>query len=344
MCLFELTERCPLRCVHCYIPLGKRRGKKKGGELSTAGVVSVLNQLRDLGCMFLVFSGGEAFLRPDIVILCESARSMNFDLRLFTNGVNMSEPHIKALSEMGVSGVEVSMYGPASVHDRITGVAGSHRRTVSGIELLLKYNVDVVVKSPVMNLNFKHYPWVISFCRRHGIPYKFDPVVVPANDGGREPLSYRLDKEQLESIFSDRRLLPDNSGTEDHVITGNTGLTNPLACSAGRNFVGISSDGTIYPCIQYRVMLGNVRESKLKDVWFSETAVRLRNIGIADINTCRECPEALSCRRCPGLALLEDGDMFGPSRVACELSEIQSGKTVNSASKIPCYCKAIMSS
>ncbi len=62
---FELTYRCNFQCLHCYLP-PERRSLKAGKELSGRQVFSILEQMRDIGVIFVGFTGGEVFLRKDI--------------------------------------------------------------------------------------------------------------------------------------------------------------------------------------------------------------------------------------------------------------------------------------
>ena len=60
----ELTYRCNLRCAHCYIP--HRSGR---GELSTDEWKGLLDQVAEAGCLYLLVTGGEPFLRRDALEL-----------------------------------------------------------------------------------------------------------------------------------------------------------------------------------------------------------------------------------------------------------------------------------
>lgn len=61
--MFELTYRCNFKCKHCYVPPIYR----KKGELATRDIFSIIDQLKDMGCLYLGFTGGEPFVRKDIL-------------------------------------------------------------------------------------------------------------------------------------------------------------------------------------------------------------------------------------------------------------------------------------
>ena len=76
----DLTYRCNEHCIHCYLD------QEDHGEMNTAEIKGVLDQLAAAGVFFLVFSGGEIFLRTDLFELIEHARSLMFCVKLKTNG------------------------------------------------------------------------------------------------------------------------------------------------------------------------------------------------------------------------------------------------------------------
>jgi radical SAM protein with 4Fe4S-binding SPASM domain len=89
-------------------------------------------------------------------------------------------------------------------------------------------------------------------------------------------------------------------------------------CDAGRTFGSISATGDVYPCIQLPLKVGNVFEQRFKDIWTgSQILKKIRSTRQEDIRSCADCGLAKYCYRCPGLAYIEDGDMFGSSIMAC---------------------------
>ena len=78
---FDLTYRCNERCVHCYLDHDDH------GELTTAECIDVMEDLTREGTLFLTFSGGEIFLRPDLYEILAAARRLHFDISLKTNAL-----------------------------------------------------------------------------------------------------------------------------------------------------------------------------------------------------------------------------------------------------------------
>jgi radical SAM protein with 4Fe4S-binding SPASM domain len=146
---------------------------------------------------------------------------------------------------------------------------------------------------------------------------KLDPILSPRDDGRRDILRYRLSTEQLQKLYADKSfftkpVVPDEPD---------------LSCSAARNLIAIGCDGTVYPCLQLLLPLGNLHDKSLSAVWSNGNVLlrRYRAITTARIAGCDRCRISRLCQRCPGMALVEDGDLRGPSRIACQIASIIDG-------------------
>src|SRR5215470_10835227 len=144
----DVTYRCNERCVHCYLDHDDK------GEMSTQEIKDVLDQLAEAGVFFLVFSGGEVFMRRDFLELVEYARKLLFNVKVKTNGVMIHEAEARRMRELGVEQVQLSVYSHRpEIHDAITKLPGSLKRTVAGIRLLKSHGLKVVVANVLMTVN-----------------------------------------------------------------------------------------------------------------------------------------------------------------------------------------------
>jgi radical SAM protein with 4Fe4S-binding SPASM domain len=87
----------------------------------------------------------------------------------------------------------------------------------------------------------------------------------------------------------------------------------------------VSPYGDVFPCVQFPLPTGNVRQQRFVDIWrHSEGMNEVRSIRVKDLTTCTQCTHVGSCTRCPGLAFME-GNMRGPSSQDCEKSLARTG-------------------
>lgn len=309
--IIELTYRCNLRCQHCYIP-EERRHKP---DLSTEEIVSVVDQLAELGCLYLTLTGGEILVRRDFFDIAWHAKRRGFALKLFTNGTLIDDETADRLAELMPFTVDISLYGARSdTHDQVTGARGSHRKALDAMRLLVSRGVRVNAKVPLMGGNFAQYRDLVRQCRQMGAGIKIDPSIAPMDDGCTAPLALRISEEQLFQVFSDPDVCP----------KGHLPAPPSQLCEAGRNTLTVGPTGDVVPCLQLPLVAGNVRERPLRDIWFESPVFRrMRSLRQEDLKQCSQCELATWCNRCPGLAYLEDGDYLGCSNRARQVASVR---------------------
>src|SRR5437763_10504952 len=152
----EVTRRCPLVCAHCYnnLPMGDRRAQLE--ELSVADHRRILDALGEMGCLWLLYTGGEIFARPDFLDIYTYAKQQGFIVTLFTNG-NLVTPRIADyLAEWRPFSLEIPLYGRTrETYEQLTGVPGSYDRCLRGIHLLLDRGLPLKLKTVALTIN-KH--------------------------------------------------------------------------------------------------------------------------------------------------------------------------------------------
>lgn len=318
----DLTYRCNERCVHCYLDHDDH------GEMTTAEIKGLLDQLAEAGVFFLILSGGEIFLRKDLFEIVAYARKLSFSVKLKTNAVMIRKARAERIATLGVESVQISVYSHrAEIHDAITKLPGSFRRTIEGARLLKASGVRVSFANVLMKHNADDYPEVRALAAEIGVGFSIDPTITPMMDGDRSTLDLNVDRERLEEVFHDSSLV----GNAEEFCAPPSGplaekdALDTLPCSAGHTACYISPYGDVFPCVQFPLHSGNVRKTRFLDVWQrSPQLTEVRAITVADLQGCSSCTHGSSCSRCPGLAYLE-GNMRGPSTQDCEKSLARTG-------------------
>ncbi len=318
----DLTYRCNERCVHCYLDHDDH------GEMSTPEIRGLLDQLAAAGVFFLILSGGEIFLRRDLFEIVEYARKLTFSVKLKTNAVMIRKAKAKRVAALGVESVQISLYSHrAEVHDAITKLPGSFRRTIEGARLLKANGVRVSFANVLMKHNVDDYPQVQVLAAELGIGYNVDPTITPMMDGDRSILDLNITPGELEQVLHESTLV----GNAEEFCAPPSGplaeadALDSLPCSAGHTACYISPYGDVYPCVQFPLPSGNVRKTRFLDIWQHSPQLKdVRAITMAELQGCSSCAHGSSCSRCPGLAYLE-GNMRGPSTQDCEKSYARTG-------------------
>jgi radical SAM protein with 4Fe4S-binding SPASM domain len=307
----DLTMRCNERCVHCYRVVESRP------ELSGDEVRTLLGELAAAGTLYLTFSGGEIFLRADAFDLIAHAKRLRFDVRLKSNALRVTAAGAARLRELGVRQVDVSVYSATpAVHDRVTRVEGSLARSIEGVRLLRAAGLRVRLNCPLMADTVGSYREVRALAERLGVDCGFDPMITARNDGDAAPLGLRVRGRALLPVLQDPVLNPGpEAGTEPDARWDAGGVL----CGAGHSACYVSAYGDVMPCVAMPVACGNIREAPFLDIWREAAGMRrVRSLRVRDLHTCSGCEASPFCTRCPGQALVEDGDLLGPSSAACD--------------------------
>ncbi len=316
----DVTYRCNERCVHCYLDHDDH------GEMTTAEITDVLDQLQEAGVFFLTFSGGEVFMRRDFFELLEHARRLLFNVKIKTNAVMIHAAEAQRIRALGVDTVQISVYSHRpEVHDAITKLPGSLARTIAAIRFLRDQGLKVTMANVLMTGNLADQAGTQKLAAELGVHYTLDPTITPKMDGDTSILSLRIPGEVLGQVFRNPALVPN---MEEFCAPPQPPTNDDLesySCSAGHSFCYISPYGDVFPCVQFPLPSGNLRRQKFLDIWnFSPELKEVRSIQAKDLTVCSSCSHVGTCTRCPGLAYME-GSMRGPSTADCEKSFYRTG-------------------
>lgn len=317
----DLTYRCNERCVHCYLD------HDDYGEMTTAEIKHLLDQLAEAGVFILTLSGGEIFLRRDFFEILEYARrQLTFCVKLKTNAILIREAEAARIRDLGVESVQISIYSHRpEVHDAITLVPGSLKRSLDAARFLKSQGLRVIFANVLMTQNVQDYSAVRAMAAEMGIESTLDPTITPMMDGDRSVLSLGIGREDLREVLHDTALV---GNVEEFCAIADPADENSLQalpCSASHTTCYVSPYGDVFPCVQFPLPTGNVRKQRFIDIWQQSPRMNeVRSIRLKDLTTCTSCTHVSSCSRCPGLAYTE-GNMRGPSSQDCERSFARTG-------------------
>lgn len=313
---WHLTEKCNLRCSHCYQTGGKI------AELSLAEVRDVLGEIVDMLASWskayqFEFSpsfnvtGGEPLLRQDLFEIIREMNSQGFGTYLLTNGTLINAQKATTLTECGVKGVQVSIEGPEEIHDQIRG-RGSFSASCKGIGHLLAAGHKVTLNATLSELNAGKFRDLVDIATSLGVQRLGFSRLVPSGRGLRL-VDQMIDPPKLREIYEAIFALstpgleivtgdPVASPMRDGGGRGDCGSIAFGGCAAGVAGLTILPDGTVTPCRRLSVPLGNVREDSIREIWTnSEILEQLRDRGRYK-GRCGSCPRWANCRGCRAIA------------------------------------------
>ncbi len=301
--LWEITYACNHKCSFCYnCP---ERGQR---ELGKDQIIDGLRKIADLGCVFLVLSGGEPLTRPDFFDIAWAGKRLGFAIRIYTNGYLVDEIVARKMRDLMPFEIEISFHGArAESFDRLTGVPGSFERVIQGIKNLRKHDLKVNMKCPITRWNQGELREIKALAESLGCHAEFDPVITPRDDGDTSPLALQADREFLDRLWS-----PEYADiTNEEVPVPRNDTLVQANCGTGRSTVALDPYGNIYPCVQWRRSAGLITEVQdLKALWKESPVLNeVRRIALEiPKTTLKTCESGEFCSFCPGVAEVQTGD------------------------------------
>jgi MoaA/NifB/PqqE/SkfB family radical SAM enzyme len=304
----EVTRRCVAQCVMCNI----WRMRPTSPELDAGAWIELLQNPVLSGLKELDITGGEPFLRGDIVdLLLGIARLKATHLRslcsvaITTNGLLTD----KVLNDVGAvvgplekAGVDMVFAcgcdAVSPTHDRIRNFQGAWRRldaTLQGLLALRDKHPSLILglKTTVTRLNIDELDEICRYAEERGLFTIVSPFIITANRynniGRQVDLDFsEKDLQKLRNFYHTPRFQWNYYRNELLRLLDTGRMAKP--CSAGFNYLFIRSTGELYACPIIDTLLGNVKNTPLEDLVRSAAAARFRR-NILKFPECRTCTE-----------------------------------------------------
>ena len=297
--VWNYTWACNLRCKHCYASAGPR---PRPNEMTTQEVLRTVDRLADAGVTIIAFSGGEPLMRKDLFEALKRAREYGVFTAIATNGTLITREVARRLKELDLLYVEISIDGARpETHDEFRGIPGAFEMAIRGVRNCVEVGLWTQVAMTVTKSNVSELPEMIKMCEELGVQgltcFNFVPtgrgIFITEND-----LSPREREEVLKYMVSEvlkgrkiqivstapqyaRVALEIESALKTGEVVIPTHFWNPRfsravagitefigGCGAGRFYFALDPDGTITPCVFMPVKVGNIRDVKdVEDFW-----------------------------------------------------------------------------
>jgi len=324
----EVTRRCPLECQHCYnnLPMGDQDARSR--EMTTEEHFRMLDELVDMGCFWLLYTGGEIFARKDFLDIYTYAKKKGFLITLFTNGTLITEKIADYLVEWPPFDIEITLYGRTrETYEALTAIPGSYDRCLRGIKLLRERGLPLKLKTVATSINKHEVVAMKQFAEGElGVEFKADGQINPRIDCSQSPLAVRLTPEEVVALD-----MSAPKGVSEYIKLAKQESENPprLAtidtvyfCGGGRKSFAINAYGEMSICVISQQETFDVRQSGLKPAWeHSLHDVRARKRTRA--TKCVECRIQSLCGMCPANGEMENGDQESPVAFLCHVAHLR---------------------
>lgn len=318
----ELTHCCNQRCGCCYLEDFTQKG------LDVKDLQKIAKQLNQIGAIFILFTGGEIFTRHDVLEIMEEFSRYEFALELKTNGLMLTPDIIRRLKNLNIFNLQVSLYDIYDGWSEYTNSNYLSNRLMQNIILLQEAGIPLSVAVLVGKHNIGQLDLYKEWLDKIGVKEVFyNPYITPNRNGLGDEVSYRLSYQQMKEKFLP--FLKKVDGLFSPREYRSLSCKNQPACYAGRDQITIDPQGIVYPCLDFRLPLGNIQEERIQEILKKRKKI-LEPFKLNAIPKCCSCDIKKYCDSCVGTALLGNGDFKIPSQHKCDVSRFYyiSGKDV----------------
>lgn len=291
------TNQCNMFCDHCY----RDAGSRLDDELTTIQAKKMIDEIKQAGFRIMIFSGGEALMRPDIYELAEYATNKGLRAVLGTNGSLITPDVAENIKKAGFMAAGVSLDSlVAEKNDAFRKLDNAYNLTIAGMKNLRQAGVPFQIHTTVMDWNVDELESITDFAVEIGAMAHHVFFLVPAGRGiniedealrvtaYEKTIARLMDKQKLVDIEIKPTCAPqfirvaDKKGIPIRFSRG---------CLAGISYCIISPRGDVQPCAYLDIPLGNVKEKPFDEIWRENKIInelKTRNYrgkcGICDYN------------------------------------------------------------
>jgi len=305
----DLTDGCNEKCVHCYLP--------RGGVhyLDKDIAFKVLKEFREAQGLSVDVSGGECMLHKDFTEILRYAKSLDLNIVVMSNLTLCDEKMVSLMKEIDPQFVNVSLYAVTeAIHDSITQVSGSCRKTKDAIDALQAAGVHVRIATPFMRENKGCVEELKEYALTRHVHLIPDSEIFGQIDHSCANQSHALSMSELEELLSSHKDIFAKGCAESERCR-----PDAKVCDVGDTHLNLDAEGKYYPCDGFHgAIIGDARKDSLWEVWTGEALNKLRALKNKDFGACASCADRAWCKVCPMRNFNETGNMFTHAPWRCE--------------------------
>jgi heme d1 biosynthesis radical SAM protein NirJ len=289
--IWNLVRRCNLTCKHCY---SISADKDFAGELNTAEVFEVMDDLKRFKVPALILSGGEPLLRPDIFDIADRSKALGFYTALSSNGTLIDAAMCRRVGAADFDYVGISLDGMGATHDKFRRMDGAFDKSLHGIRLCRDAGLKVGVRFTLTKDNFHDLPALLQLVEDEGVDRFYFSHLNYAGRGNKnrkDDAHHQMTRQAMDLLF-DTCWKHQQQGLKKEFTTGNNDadgvyllhwverhfperakhIRKKLAQwggnSSGVNVANIDNLGNVHPdTMWWHYTLGNVRQRPFSQIW-----------------------------------------------------------------------------
>jgi radical SAM protein with 4Fe4S-binding SPASM domain len=324
----ELTERCNLGCVHCYIrrPLFDKQARAR--EMSGNQIYNILKEAVSLGCKGVRFTGGEPLIRDDFSQIYLDAYRLGLKVSIATNATLITDELAAVLAQHRPEAIRISIYGwNAESYDSTVGRVGAFENFRAGVERLVRHNLSFEMKYPVLKPLVENDEKIRQLTQQLGtsgsLPLAWELTLHAWNEPSACERIRRL-RLNPEEAARQRLKEPDVAEHDRRVILNGKPFNAKIFYRrAAKKRLTVNAYGGLQVCLEMRHpdTIYDLRSGTLYEA-VTQHLPRMKAMTFTDpvyLNRCGRCFLRPACPSCPAVSWMENGSLQTPVEYYCEV-------------------------
>ncbi len=315
--LLELSPVCNFSCPFCY-------ARKTPVELSEEGKSilrfpfwkGILDQLSEMGVMYIGLTGGECMLHPDFLKIFEDAVQKGFVVYLISNGSCLTDDILETCKKTPPIGVNITVYGGSEeTYQKICGRGEYYNIVKNNLQRLSDANIPFSIQMTVSRDNVKDVPKVFELGRHFNVRFGCACTIISCERCTRDVRAINsVSDDEYRNVMRTLHRLDNAGGAVAQLGVPKKSNIKGITCSAGRSSAFINHEGKMMLCVSYQETRISTFEHSVKECWQEIVKAADR---IPQIDECNGCIHATHCIHCFGAHYYDTGKLGTPSPELC---------------------------
>ena len=331
---FEVTQRCNLRCSHCYVRSFSSHQRDRQREMEFSLISRLLQEAASLGCKKVRFTGGEPLTRQDYPDIHAIAHELGLGVHLVTNGTLITEALADLFLLYPPERIAASFYGwDAHSYDRLVACPGAFVQFTTGLGRLTRRRISFRWQFPPTAYLVPHASKLAALAERLGAHGpSFHPWDLTLHSR-RDPIAAQaISRQRLSPLeAAKQRLRAPGQWERDcsAISNGQHRFTEHIfACpETDGNRFAVNALGQFQMCLEMRhpKTLYSLGKGSLRCA-ILEHAARMRELCFDDpayLQRCAVCLLRPACPLCPACSWMENGSLQRPVQYYCDVMHEQ---------------------
>ena len=325
---FELTPVCNMDCKMCYVRMSRSAQEAIAPLKDAAQWLTLAQAAKDAGMLYLLITGGEPFLHPQVREILEGLHKMGFLVTVNSNGTMIDESVISWLKDYPPVRINISLYGASDdTYARLCGNPAGFTQTVNAIRLLQQAGIPVKLNCSLTPHNAKDLPEMVALAQQKDLilqvaTYMFPPIRKDGASVGKNDrfspadAAYYMAYADRLTLGNERFLAQEGQLPEINDPEGNC-EGDGIRCRAGKCSFWITWQGKMTPCGMFpEKNAPNVFEMPFLNAW-QAVKESIRNIQLPA--QCAACNVKDTCRACAAMVVTESGCFDKVPQYRCDM-------------------------